>query len=155
MNKYLSLLFICSGSALYGQNPPENSMFEQNLSSANELYKTLTEDEKTFCDLAPRRLAVLHARALRDENKQNLIPVDIGADEDENAIDLQTASAVCTLRIGESKIPDDKWPVLAKISAIRISAPFKNRADLVGEKPTWSFFEHQNFEDPNYFDTNK
>jgi hypothetical protein len=139
---------------MYAQNPPEKSMFDQNLALADEQYKTLTENEKIFCDLAPRRLAVLHVRKLKGENKQSLIPGEIGVDEDDNAIDLKTAAAVVALQVNNpNPLSDDRWCSIAKISAIRISAPFKKQADAVGQKPTWNFFEQHNFEDPNYFGT--
>ena len=150
MNKYLSLLLICSAAALYGQNPPEKSMFEKNLESANELYKGLTEDEKAFCDLIPRGLAVQHAIVLRDENKLNLIPAEIGPEEDMGAIDSTAAVAVYKLSIRPDALSEERWRFLANISAIRISAPFKKQADLVGEKSTWHLLGTENFEDPNY-----
>lgn len=151
MNKYFALLFICSG--LYAQNPAEKSAFDKNLARANAEYEKLADYEKTFCDLGPRRLAVMHVRKEKDAD---LIPTEISKDEEISDSLLSPETRLAVFKISVHGSPEEskaRFQLIGKISAIRISAPFKRKADAVGKKPTWHFFEQHNFDDPNYFDT--
>ena len=140
MNKYLSLLLICSATTMYAQNPPE-----KNLALANKVYEALSPDEKAYCDLIYREMAIHHARELYAHEKEQFIPKEINPGDN-----LDSLASEKTQLYQKLALPAAQLHKIYKISLIRMTALWKKHAALLGRNTTWPFtYEDSVFEDPN------
>ena len=133
MNKYFSLLLICSAVTLYGQNPPEKQQtYDQKIAQAKKDYESLSPQEKAVCDLVWKNHAVQHARELQGMSQSDLIPDQINPDENLAQIDRALAQAKSNVAL-----PKERLRFIGGISYYNVARLWKAKADSLGKKCTW------------------
>ena len=153
MSKILTVIFLCSGITLYAQNPSKKNEFDKNVDRAHKLYDGLTQEEKKFCDLGIRDLAVQHARSLRDSKRAGLIPAEIDPNEELTMIASKYQACLANLHFSGGYTKERK-DLLTRISVIRMMNLWQKKADSVGKHNTFNLVWDRAYSDPNYWAVN-